>query len=149
MRAYQPPGEPAAPPRLGVDLVSVARIERALEHGLRGRIAGAAELAAWPDPDDAGTAAALWAVKEAAIKVAGGRPAGFDWRDLRVQPGAPPSPPVADWLGAGLADALGAPATGWGRYDSPGCGGGPAAWCRRGPVLVAIGLGWPPPSAAA
>jgi 4'-phosphopantetheinyl transferase superfamily len=150
MRVYRtaPGGAATAMPRLGVDLVSVARIERALDHGLLARISDAAELARWSRPDGPDTAAAIWAVKEAAIKVAGGRPAGFDWRDIRVEPGSSPSPPVPRWLGAGLQDALGTPATGWSTCDWPASAGGQAAWCRCGPVVVAIGLGWPPPTAA-
>jgi 4'-phosphopantetheinyl transferase superfamily protein len=143
-----PGGAAREMPRLGVDLVSVTRIERALEHGLLRRISDAAELAGWARPDGLDTAAALWAVKEAAVKVAGGRPAGFDWRDIRVEPGAPPSPPVPRWLGAGLGDALGTPATGWSTYHWAASAGGQAAWCRCGPVVVAVGMGWPPPAAA-
>jgi phosphopantetheinyl transferase (holo-ACP synthase) len=150
MRVYRPaPGGPAtAMPRLGVDLVSVARIERALDHGLLARISDAAELAGWARPGDPDTAAAIWAVKEAAIKVAGGRAAGFDWRDIRVRPGSSQSPPVPRWLGAGLHDALGTPATGWSTYDWSASAGCHAAWCRCGPVVVAIGVGWPPSAAA-
>lgn len=83
--------------RVGVDAVSVARIERALQHGLGRRLCrGPADAdGAGAVPGGSGCpasgqaavacAAVCWSVREAVIKIAGGRPDGFDWRDILVR----------------------------------------------------------------
>jgi hypothetical protein len=86
----------AAPPLLfGVDAVPVERVRKLLPaYGDRfaRRLATRAE-AAWAG-GSAERLAALFAVKEAAVKCLAGRPPGFRWQtvELAVEPGVEPGP---------------------------------------------------------
>ena len=92
-----------APPVLvGVDVLDVARITRAMAYSgdrYAAHVAGPAEADLHPDP--ALSVAAAVAVKECLVKAVGGRPPGFSWHDFAATDG-----PAPDWAGELLADAV-------------------------------------------
>jgi holo-[acyl-carrier protein] synthase len=80
---------PPAPLLVGVDVVDVERVRRAIAHtgGVWvARVCAPAERAA--AHGDGMLAAACVAVKECLVKAIGGRPAPFDWHDLTLDVGA-------------------------------------------------------------
>jgi phosphopantetheinyl transferase (holo-ACP synthase) len=125
---------------VGVDVVGLDRLRRAsaLQDLLALRVLTAAERR-WCDDDDAAPTrlATCLAVKEAAIKLLGGRPADFDWRDVAVagdvvgpaEHSHVASPALASAL-PGLAWQLhavhlkGSMLNGWARCDISGGGRG-------------------------
>jgi phosphopantetheinyl transferase (holo-ACP synthase) len=135
-------------PRLGVDVVSLDRIARAGAPDVRQFCCGPAERAeldrrAGRDGDGGlGLTAATWAVKEAAIKAAGGRPAGFDWASIQVRhDGA--AGRLHALLGAALRGCTGSLPRGWCSYAwgpaRPG-GRGAAAWCVADGAVWALAI---------
>ena len=149
-------GETVPPPRIGVDVVGMARIERALRHGLAARLcppdsSGMAEQLAAGGPASgevaAGHAAVSWGVKEAAIKVAGGRPPGFDWRHIGLLDLPPDKLEVATWLGRCASDTICAPPNGSCCYVWPEAGEGrvqgTAVWVRADGILTIVAMGHP------
>jgi phosphopantetheinyl transferase (holo-ACP synthase) len=136
-------------PHVGVDVVSLDRIGRAGERAVLRLICGADELAA---AGAGGTvsglhrAAATWAVKEAAIKAAGGRPAGFLWTSIHVTHDSAGAGPLAAFLGGAIRDITGSSSSGWCRYawqlpvpDARGV----AAWCAADGAVWAIAIDAP------
>ena len=75
-----------APTKVGIDVVSVARIERALERGLMDSVCHANELAL--GPFSALDAAKIWTAKEAVAKTLGTGffQGGVDFPDVQVWP---------------------------------------------------------------
>ncbi len=71
---------------IGVDLVDVARFERALDRtpALKDRLFGAHDLAR---PLPVHSLAARFAAKEASLKALGGHIEGFSWHDIQVSGG--------------------------------------------------------------
>ena len=70
---------------VGVDLVDIARFERALERTpkLRNRLFGPLDVS---QPDiSSQSLAARFAAKEAGIKALGGNIPGFSWHDIQIQ----------------------------------------------------------------
>jgi hypothetical protein len=105
-------------PRVGVDVVSIDRIVRAGD-------------------------AVTWAVREAAVKAAGGRPAGFEWASIRVSHDGRSTGELATLLGAALLEGTGRPAAGWCGYEwSPPLPGahGTAAWCADDNAIWTIAV---------
>lgn len=135
-------------PRLGIDVVSLDRIARAGAPAVRQFCCGPAERAeldrrAGRDGDGGlGRTVATWAVKEAAIKAAGGRPAGFDWTLIHVShDGA--ADRLHALLGAALRGCTGSRPRGWCRYEwdlAGPCRGGAAAWCVADGAVWAIAI---------
>lgn len=97
---------------VGVDLVDVARFERALSRTpkLRERLFGSDDEArADLSPQ---SLAARFAAKEAALKALGGHLAGFTWHDIQVS-GNSGHPPRLILSGAALRRAKETGATSW------------------------------------
>ncbi|MEV0199991.1 4'-phosphopantetheinyl transferase superfamily protein [Nonomuraea sp. NPDC050691] len=104
-------GEPAVPDRpgtgepavlLGVDVVEVARLERAVERGgevFARHVTTEAERGLSPEAAALSVEAAF-SVKECLIKAVGGRAPGFGWHDFEAVAGAP-----ATWAGRLLDEA--------------------------------------------
>jgi holo-[acyl-carrier protein] synthase len=88
---------------IGVDLVDVARFERALERtpALKDRLFGAHDLAR---PLPVHSLAARFAAKEASLKALGGHIRGFSWHDIQVS-GEHNQPPHLVFSG-GVAQAV-------------------------------------------
>ena len=117
---------------IGVDAVELDRVGRLAGPGgtdLYDRVAAAgeremaAEVARSFDRPRAGPAALL-AVKEAAVKAAGGRPRGFTWRDVVLGPEQPEVPAEAAAVLASFEED-GLPAARWScgvRLTGPGTG---------------------------
>lgn len=128
-------------PHVGVDVVSVARIDKAGEAAVRRLVCGGRELAALevylrrrPAGNSLLLTAATWAVKEAAVKAAGGRPPGFGWPMVSVEHYGSAPGRLGAFLGEAVRQATGRQATG------SRAGG----WCRyqwRQSVPTASGLG--------
>lgn len=156
-------------PAVGVDVVRVERFARAVSHGLLARVCAPPELqhlhaGRWPvlpgcsGPEPALAAAATWAVKEAAIKIVGGRPPGFDWRSVRVRHHEVPAALEEPWqrmlqelLTASLEDGLAARPAGictyhWTRPRA--FPGGIAAWTWRDGLVSAVAISTPAGTAA-
>lgn len=105
-------------PRIGVDVVSTSRIVRA------------------GDP-------VTWAVREAAVKAAGGRPAGFEWASILVSHDRRGHSDLGTFLGTALLEGTGSPAAGWCGYQwSPPlpAAHGEAAWCADDGAIWAIAI---------
>ncbi|HEX6470703.1 MAG TPA: 4'-phosphopantetheinyl transferase superfamily protein [Streptosporangiaceae bacterium] len=146
-------------PRVGVDIVDLGRIARARRNGLDQHICSVperAELAAYDDSGRGGESrgeagslrrlAATWAVKEAAIKAAGGRPENFSWTAIRVFHASRAAGHLARLAGAALHEAVGTPPDGRCHYLWPGSPAGPygaAAWCAPDDLLMAITIAAP------
>jgi phosphopantetheinyl transferase (holo-ACP synthase) len=153
-------------PRVGVDIVDLGRIARARRDGLDQHLCGAPERAELAACDDDGRGegsrgeegalrrlAATWAVKEAAIKAAGGRPENFSWSAIRVFHTNRAAGHLARLAGAALDEVVGTPPDGRCHYLWPGAPAGPygaGAWCVSDDLLMAITLaapdrdGWTP-----
>jgi hypothetical protein len=107
-------------PRVGIDVVSLDRIRRAGEPEVRRLVCDEPERAAL---DQLGgrpglqVTAATWAVKEAAVKAAGGRPAGFRWPSVRVEHYPAGGGQLAGFLGGAILDVTGDRPCGWCRYQ--------------------------------
>ncbi len=140
----------AAPwPQVGVDVVSLDRIDRAGELAVRRFTCGEQELAAldslaYRGPDDSlRMTAATWAVKESAIKAAGGRPDGFSWTSIYVAHDRGSIGQLATFLGDAIRDITGSSACHWCRYEwrlpAPGAHG-MAAWCTADSAVWAIAV---------
>ncbi len=97
---------------IGVDLVDVARFERALERTptLRSRLFGLEDLSR--HDLSAQSLAARFAAKEAALKALGGNVPGFTWHDVQVS-GDSGNPPQLLLTGAALERAGDSGATSW------------------------------------
>lgn len=124
---------------IGVDIVDLARISRSLQRR-PGALAARLLTDAERDWVDAGEPvirlAACLALKEAAIKALGGRPAGFAWTVIARAETAPADSTTASLWQATLGD-LGA-----GDVECAAIGGAPAAWGIDGDTVVALcGLG--------
>jgi phosphopantetheinyl transferase (holo-ACP synthase) len=109
---------------VGVDVVSVARIEKAGDLAVRRLVCGAGELAALDQVlrhraarDRLLLTAATWALKEAAVKAAGGRPAAFRWPMISVAHGEPEPGEFAAFLGDAVRQVTGDRARGWCRFE--------------------------------
>ncbi|MBA2281423.1 MAG: 4'-phosphopantetheinyl transferase superfamily protein [Acidimicrobiia bacterium] len=97
---------------LGIDLVELARFrtieERGEDEPFRARVLtdGERRWVGGHDAPDVATAVCI-AVKEAFVKLLGGRPEGFDWKDVEVHPPAalPAVPARLDAVTAVLAGA--------------------------------------------
>lgn len=97
---------------VGVDLVDVARFERALARTpkLMDRLFGRNDRAR--ADQSAQTLAARFAAKEAALKALGGNLPGFTWHDIQVS-GESGQAPILVLTGAALQRARDAGATSW------------------------------------
>ena len=105
-------------PHVGVDVVSIDRIARAGD-------------------------AVTWAVREAAVKAAGGRPPGFEWASIQDSHDHRGTGELAAFLGAALGEGTGVPAAGWCGYEwrlPLPAAGGTAAWCADDNAIWAIAI---------
>jgi phosphopantetheine--protein transferase-like protein len=132
---------------LGVDVVSLERMAKLLEHGLLDRLCAAGERAHLDDAvaADPGVGldvvAATWAIKEAAVKVAGGRPPQFGWHDIEVRHASSddPAPPL---LAAALPSAgSNCPRRATFRWLTGACASGTAAWRTADGRVFAVASG--------
>jgi phosphopantetheinyl transferase (holo-ACP synthase) len=123
-------------PHVGVDVVSIARIEKAGDLAVRRLVCGARELAALDRhlrhrsaPDRLLVTAATWALKEAAVKAAGGRPAAFRWPMISVAHGCQEPGELTAFLGDAVCQVTGDKARGWCRFE----------WQASGPSAHGVG----------
>lgn len=134
-------------PRIGVDVVPVDRIERAGESDVRRFACGPRDFAV-------GTlhqTAATWAVKEAAIKVMGGRPPGFSWPAIAVSHHRESTGRLGRLLGDALMDGVHGSGCRWCEYEwllPSQTARGLAAWCVANNAVWALAIEIPVNSVA-
>ena len=99
---------------IGVDLVEVARLRKALARrpALRERLFAPAELEGLAGPGEFASLAARFAAKEAARKAVGLAAGGTGWQDAQVR-GGHGAPPHLELSGRLLAAAMAQGATRW------------------------------------
>ncbi|HUC27621.1 MAG TPA: 4'-phosphopantetheinyl transferase superfamily protein [Streptosporangiaceae bacterium] len=135
-------------PHIGVDVVSLSRIAKAGDREVRRFACGPSDLAAIDTaashPDEIlPLTAATWAVKEAAIKAAGGRPDGFAWSSIRVGHCGPSPTCVARLAGRALRNCTGSAISYGCHYEwslAVPAPRGVAAWCVADGAVWAVAV---------